>query len=335
VDSFGRLSINADDAMGPAEDYGTSDYAFKKLLSRSKMVTMVRRCLSVPSSPKLVCEVLRLTMDRMRRVIDVDTGEVGTPVKAEFLAVGGHVSMMHSVTRYRDSPDVCGWANALLAELSVTHADVLYLTTPDLACFVAASMLRHPLHAELQSNGCCTLTELIKSSYGAVAMDEIDRANGFTAVREALVRYSQSGHGLRQNAVSFLALAAELSPILACQVVCSDRPVMKILVGILDEAAASGTSADDDDDDKPPSRPEASDNTVLVRLVSRLLFLASGRPEFRAVLVGAGADRALLGIYRLGRSADECSNGLSKAVLRRLGRSVGARKAAESSLADI
>jgi hypothetical protein len=335
VNNFGRLSINVDDAMGPSEDLGTSDYAFKKLLSRSKMVTMVRRCLSVPSSPKLVCEVLRLTMDRIRRVTDIDTGEVGRPIKAEFLAVGGHVSMMHSVTRYRNSPDVCGWANALLAELSVTHADVLYLTTPDLACFVAASMLRHPLHVALQSNGCCTLTELLKSSYGVVAMDEIDRANGFTAVREALVRSGQLGHVICQNAVSFLTLAAELNPILACQHVCSDRPVLRTLVGILEEAASAAHDKGGDGDNNCSSQPRASGNNVLVRLVSRLVFLACGRPEFRAVLVSAGVDRALYGIYLLGRSPDEYSYGLSKAVLRRLGRPLSVRRTTESSLADI
>jgi hypothetical protein len=310
VDNFGRLSVNVDEAMGPTHDFGTSDYAFKKLLAKAKLATLIRRCVSVPSSPKLVCEVLRLTMDRIRRVTDIDTGEVGAPVKAEFMAVGGHVATMHAVTRYRDSPDVCGWSNALLAELSVRHANVLYLTTPDLVGFVSASMLKHPLHVALQSNGCCTLAELLKSSFGLTALDEIDQANGFTAVRDALVRFTNTS--LRQNAVSFLTLAAELNPVLACQHVCSDQLVLDVLVCILhDTGRRSNVKLYPVD-------------MVLLRLVCRLLFLASGRPEFRTVLARAGADRAFYGIYQRKdlSGVDEYSHKLSGAVLQRLGRPV-------------
>jgi hypothetical protein len=324
VINFGRLNINADDAMGQSDDPGcTSDYAFRKLLSKAKMVTMVRRCLSVPSPPKLVCQVLRLTMDRIRRVVDVDSAEVGRTVKAEFLAVGGHVAMMHAVTRYRDSPEVCGWANSLLAELTLSHAHVVHLTTPDLACFVSASMLKHTDHVALQSNGCCTLSELLKSTYGAAALDEIDQANGFTAVREALVRIEHPC--LRKNAVSFLTLAAELNPVLACQHVCSDRLVLRTLVGILSEASVP----------TDPSQDQLSlPDKVLTRLVLRLVFLACGRPEFRTVLVKVGVDRAVHGIYQPGPSADDCSYRLSRAVLIRLGRPTEARTL-ESTLADI
>lgn len=322
VDNFGRLSLNADEAMGPTQDFGTSDFVFKKLLAKAKLVTLVRRCVSVPSSPKLVCEVLRLTMDRIRRVSDIDTGEVGAPVKAEFMAVGGHVATMHAVTRYRDSPDVCGWSNALLAELSVRHANVLYLTTPDLVGFVSASMLKHPLHVALQSNGCCTLAELLKSSFGLTALDEIDQANGFTAVRDALVRFTNTS--LRQNAVSFLTLAAELNPMLACQHVCSDQLVLDVLVCILlDTGRRSNVKLYPVD-------------MVLLRLVCRLLFLASGRPEFRTVLARAGADRAFYGIYQRSDMADvdEYSHKLSGAVLRRLGRPVKIQTA-KNTLASI
>lgn len=322
VDNFGRLSVNVDEAMGPTDDFGTSDFAFKKLLAKAKLATLVRRCVSVPSSPKLVCEVLRLTMDRIRRVSDIDTGEVGAPVKAEFMAVGGHVAMMHAVTRYRDSPDVCGWSNALLAELSVRHANVLYLTTPDLVGFVSASMLKHPLHVALQSNGCCTLAELLKSSFGLTALDEIDQANGFTAVRDALVRFTNTS--LRQNAVSFLTLAAELNPVLACQHVCSDQLVLDVLVCILHDTGHRSNVK---------LYPV---EMILLRLVCRLLFLASGRPEFRTVLARAGADRAFYGIYQRKdlSDVDEYSHKLSGAVLRRLGRPVKIQTA-KNTLVDI
>lgn len=301
VRDFGRLSINVADAMGPPDGYDnvTSDFAFRKLFARAKMVTLVRRCISVPSSPKVVCEVLRMTMDRIRRMSDVDSGEPGMAVKSEFLAVGGHVAMVHALTRYGENAKVCGWVNAIMADLSVSHADVLFLTTPHLCDYVAASMLKHPVLQPLQSNGCCTFSELCKSTYAALALQDIDKAQGLGAVTDAIARFPLEAGSLRWNAVSFLTLAAEVDPYRTCEHVCSDMEAFECIVSTLHESLATLS-------------PEFG------RLVCRLLLIAARRPEFRSAIAKAGATEALQAVYM--RSMDVNSKDMSKAILGRLGR---------------
>lgn len=288
---------------GGFDDHQVVEQKLKQAFNREDTNKLVRRYLAHNSS----VQVTRLALTTLHNRMDAPEDQ-GEAAKQEFMTLGGHVIMFQSIENYGYHQGVCRWVVAVVAKLSLQNAEVLYQTTPRLVEILSTVMNKFPEDELIQTNACCTLTELCGSKrFSESVIGRIKKSDGLAAAGKAMLRFASHNASLLWNILALWNAAGSVDGVYAFSELCDPPETLDFVVATMTNDEARVTT-----------------RRAAVKLVLKL----TSRREFRQDLMRQGGKEALEKVVET--STDGRSKAMAKKALDWLARRPNSLKASSS-----